>query len=243
MEHTFAGKTALITGAGSGIGRAIALKFSGYGIRPLLVGRKKERLEETKTLIEQQGGEAFVLGGDITGMDFIRECIKEAIRCTGRLDILVNNAGMALNCPFEKVTEDEFDAIFALNARAPFFLCQEALPWLRQSDCATIINIASVTGHKGYVQQSAYTASKHALLGFSKTLAAELYKENIRVHVISPGGVYTDMVAIARPDLSSEGMILAEDIADIAGFYLEHRFTNAVIDEINVHRVGKTPFL
>ena len=71
MEHTFQGKTALITGAGSGIGRAIALKFSGYGIRPLLVGRKKDRLEETKGLIAKQGGEAFVLAGDITNTEFI----------------------------------------------------------------------------------------------------------------------------------------------------------------------------
>ena len=243
MEQTFLKKTALITGAGSGIGRAIALRFADFGIRPLLVGRKKERLLETSDMIRKQGGEAFVLAGDITDTEFLRACVEEAIRRTGQLDVLVNNAGMALNCPFEKVTEAEYDAIFALNVRAPFFLCQEALPWLRRSDCATILNIASVTGHKGYVQQSAYTASKHALIGFSKTLAAEVYKENIRVHVISPGGVYTDMVAVARPDLSPEDMILAEDIADIAAFYLEHRFTNAVVDEICVHRVGKTPFL
>ena len=106
MEHTFQGKTALITGAGSGIGRAIALKFSGYGIRPLLVGRKKERLLETAELIQKQGGEAFVFAGDITDTEFLRACVEEAIHRTGQLDVLVNNAGMALNCPFEKVTEN-----------------------------------------------------------------------------------------------------------------------------------------
>ena len=90
--------------------------------------------------------------------------------------------------------------------------------------------------------QSVYSASKHALLGFTKSLAAEYFKDNIRVHAISPGGVFTDMVRISRPDLTSDGMILSSDIADIVHFLLTHR-TNAVIDEILVHRAGKEPFL
>lgn len=97
--------------------------------------------------------------------------------------------------------------------------------------------------HKGYPNQSVYAVSKHALLGLSKVLGAELYKENIRVHVISPGGVYTDMVSKVRPDLTPEGMILAKDIADTVIYFLEHRFTNAVVDEIEIHREGKQPFL
>ncbi len=90
--------------------------------------------------------------------------------------------------------------------------------------------------------QSAYVASKHALLGFTKSLAAELYEKNIRVHAICPGGVYTDMVKVARPDLSDDGMIKPEEIADIVMFFLKNR-GNAVIDEICVHRVNKQPFL
>ena len=128
-----------------------------------------------------------------------------------------------------------------LNCRTPFFLCQKALPLLRQSQAASILNIASVTAHKGYVRQAAYAASKHAMAGFTKTLAAEVYEQGIRVHLISPGGVFTDMAKVSRPDLTGEEMITAEDIAEIAAFLVLRR-TNAVIDEIEVHRANKAPF-
>jgi len=135
-----------------------------------------------------------------------------------------------------------FDSIMQINVRAPYFMCQQALEDLRKSDCATIINICSVVAHKGYPRQSVYAASKHALLGLSKSLANEVYKDNIRVHVISPGGVFTPMIALVRPELTPEGMILPEDIANIMGFYLECRKSNAVVDEIEVHRANKEPF-
>ena len=90
--------------------------------------------------------------------------------------------------------------------------------------------------------QSVYTASKHALLGFTKSLAQEVFEDGIRVHAISPGGVYTDMIKISRPDLTGEGMIMPEDIAETVMFLIKNR-TNAVIDEILLHRVNKTPFL
>ena len=107
---------------------------------------------------------------------------------------------------------------------------------LRKSSCATIINITSVVAHKGYPYQSAYVASKHAMTGFSKSLANEVYKENIRVHLISPGGVYTPMVSVARPDLTPDMVSRPEDIAEIAALYLKLRDANAIIDEIQVHR-------
>ena len=118
---------------------------------------------------------------------------------------------------------------------------KQALPLLRQSQAASILNIASVTAHKGYVRQAAYAASKHAMAGFTKTLAAEVYEQGIRVHLISPGGVFTDMAKVSRPDLTGEEMITAEDIAEIAAFLVLRR-TNAVIDEIEVHRANKAPF-
>lgn len=104
-----------------------------------------------------------------------------------------------------------------------------------------IVNIASVVAHKGYAQQSVYAASKHALLGLSKSLANEVYKDGVRVHVISPGGVYTDMVKIARPDLAPEGLVVPQEIAQTVMFLLRME-GNAVIDEICVRREGKPPF-
>lgn len=235
------GKVALVTGASGGIGSAVAKRLAQDGIDLALCGRSEEKLNTVKTAVEALGVQAITLPCDLTEDGTAAACIRAVLDRFGRLDILINNAGMALSCPLEETTPQQFDRIMALNVRAPYFLCQAALPALRQSDCATIVNIASVVGHKGYPLQSAYAASKHALIGMTKSLANEVYGDGIRVHIIAPGAVYTDMVKIARPDLTSEGMILPEDIADVAAFFLEHR-TNAVIDEIQVHRVGKAPF-
>lgn len=236
------GKIALITGASGGIGSCIARRFAQDGISLALLGRSKEKLAATAASVREYGVETLLLPGDLLDDAYLEDCFAAVKERFGGLDILVNNAGMALSRSFEETTMAEFDRIMALNARVPYLACHLALPLLRCSECASILNIASVVAHKGYPLQSAYAASKHALTGFTKSLASEVYREDIRVHLISPGGVFTDMVRIARPDLTGEDMILPEDIAEIAAFFIEHR-TNAVIDEICVHRSGKEPFL
>lgn len=234
-------RTAVITGGGGGIGRAVAGKLAEAGMNIVLLGGNNlEKLEETRKAAEKFS-KCLVLPGNLTNLAFLSEKITQAAEYFGGIDTLINNAGVAQNTPFEAVTPEEFDRIMAINTKVPYFLTQYALPFLRRSKEASVINIASVVAHAGYPQQSVYTASKHALLGMTKSIANELYKENIRVHAISPGGVYTDMVKISRPDLSPEGMIMPEDIAEIVHFFLAHR-TNAVIDEILVHRLGKEPF-
>lgn len=235
--------TAFITGAGGGIGRAIAVALAKEGAKLVLFGgNNKEKLNETLSAVTACGGECYVKAGNLTDDKFITENFVAAVEEFGAPDILINNAGATFNSSFESTNIETFDKIMNINARAPYLLTQTALPYLKKSKSASIINIASVVAHQGYVNQSAYSASKHALLGFTKSLAAEVYKDGIRVHAISPGGVYTDMVKISRPDLTAEGMIMPEDIADIVTFILTHR-TNAVIDEINVHRANKEPFL
>lgn len=236
------GKIALITGASGGIGSCIARRFAQDGISLALLGRSKEKLAATAASVREYGVETLLLPGDLLDDAYLEDCFAAVKERFGGLDILVNNAGMALSRSFEETTMAEFDRIMALNARVPYLACHLALPLLRCSECASILNIASVVAHKGYPLQSAYAASKHALAGFTKSLASEVYREDIRVHLISPGGVFTDMVRIARPDLTGEDMILPENIAEIAAFFIEHR-TNAVIDEICVHRSGKEPFL
>lgn len=236
------GKIALITGASGGIGSCIARRFAQDGISLALLGRSEEKLAVTAASVREYGVETLLLPGDLLDDAYLEDCFAAVKERFGGLDILVNNAGMALSRSFEETTMAEFDRIMALNARVPYLACRLALPLLRCSECASILNIASVVAHKGYPLQSAYAASKHALAGFTKSLASEVYREDIRVHLISPGGVFTDMVRIARPDLTGEDMILPEDIAEIAAFFIEHR-TNAVIDEICVHRSGKEPFL
>ena len=232
---------AIITGGGGGIGSAVAQKLAAHGMKiALLGGNNLEKLTAAQAAVKKHS-DCLILPGDLTDMEFLANAVEQTAEYFGRIDTVINNAGVAQNTPFETVSIAEFDRIMAINTKVPYFLTQFALPYLRRSEAASVINIASVVAHAGYPQQSVYTASKHALLGMTKSIANELYRENIRVHAISPGGVYTDMVKISRPDLSPEGMILPEDIAEIVHFFLSHR-TNAVIDEICVHRLGKEPF-
>ncbi len=233
------GKTAIVTGAAGGIGEAICKKLASLGMNLMITGRKVQALEE---LAAQLPTQVHYCVGDLTELSFVDRLLKETRLVFGSVDVIINNAGLSHNCPVEEMTPELFDSIMQVNVRAPYFLCQKAVEDLKKSDCATIINICSVVAHKGYPRQSVYAASKHALLGFSKSFANEHYKDNIRVHVISPGSVYTKMIAMVRPDLSPEGMILPEDIADIVGMYLMLRKSNAVVDEIEVHRVTKEPF-
>ena len=242
MEKHLESKVAVLTGAGGGIGQAAAVKLAQNKMKVVLLGgHNKDKLDLTRRAVEEYT-DCLVIPGDLTDLDFLEAGVAETVARMGGIDVLINNAGVAQSTPFEEVTPEEFDRIMAINTRTPYFLTQKALPFLKRSACATVINICSVVGHAGYPLQSVYTASKHAMLGFTKSLAREYYKDDIRVHAVCPGGVYTDMVKISRPDLTPEGMILPGEIADIIWFFLANR-GNAVIDEILVHRVSKEPFL
>ncbi|MBQ4054767.1 MAG: SDR family oxidoreductase [Clostridia bacterium] len=232
---------AIITGASTGIGYAIAERFASLGINLAVCARSADKLDELKSKLSRYNVRVYTEAGDLTDVSFAEGFVKNAAQTLGGIDIIVNNAGIALSRSFEESTLEDYERIMSLNVRAPFVVCQTALPFLRRSRAATVINVASVTAHKGYPLQSLYSASKHALAGMTKSLANELYTDDIRVHLISPGGVYTEMVKISRPDLSPEGLILPEDIADIAEFFITHR-TNSVIDEIETHRQNKAPF-
>ena len=230
------GKTALVTGGGGGIGREIAARLKAAGANVAICGRNVEKLEAAAHAI----GGALTLPGDLLDDTYVQSCVDRTVETFGGLDILINNAGVALSKPFAETTIEDFDRVMATNVRAPFILIRSALPHLRKAR-GRVINIASVVAHKGYPLQSAYAASKHALLGLSKSLANELYEDGVRVHVISPGGVYTDMAKVARPDLSPDGLISAGEVADAAMFLLSLD-KNAVVDEICLHRQGKAPF-
>ena len=242
MENILDNIVSVLTGGGGGIGRATAEKLAQHKMQIVLLGGNNlENLQETAAIVEKYSN-CLMLPGNLTNADFIGESIEKIVEKFHNIDVLINNAGVAQSTPFEDITLAEFDRIMAINLRVPFMLTQAALPYLKKSDTASIINIASVVSHAGYPLQSIYTASKHALLGMTKSLAAEYYQENIRVHAIAPGGVYTNMVKVSRPDLTGEGMIQPEEVAEIIEFLLTHR-GNAVIDEILVHRVNKQPFL
>lgn len=232
------GKVCIITGAGGGIGSAIANALFSCGFKLVLLGRNEEKLRKTA-----DGRDCLIISGDLCDDNYVKAAVEKTVEKYGGVDFLINNAGVAQSKAFEEISMKEYDMIMNTNVRAPFLMCKTALPYLKKSGCGTIINIASVTAHKGYALQSVYAASKHALLGFSKALSKEYYKEGVRVHVISPGAVFTDMVKISRPDLTGEGMLLPEDIAETVLYLVKMRGSASVADEIELHRETKEPFM
>ncbi|MGC9328570.1 MAG: SDR family NAD(P)-dependent oxidoreductase [Candidatus Hinthialibacter sp.] len=234
-------KIVLITGASRGIGQAVALRLAKEGARIIAHARSQEHLQQTLSEIENLAGQAAALTCDLSIPSQVRELAHNACRMYGKLDVLINNAGASLKKPFYESTDEEWDYIFKVNAMAPFILCRECLPALQKSEAPSIIQIGSVVGIKGYVEQSLYGASKHALMGFTKVLAQEVKIYGIRVHSINPGGVYTDMVKNMRPDLDPSGLIQPEEIADVVYFLLTHQ-NNAVIDDVHLRRANGEPW-
>jgi 3-oxoacyl-[acyl-carrier protein] reductase len=235
------GKVAIVTGASRGIGRAVALTLARNGVVVSLAARTETQLEALQSEIATSGGEAAVFPTDVGREGDVVALVRGTIERFGRLDIVVNNAGLGLFGPLETTTTEQWDRLMAVNARGPFLLCREAIPYLQQQELSFIVNISSVVGHKGYANQSAYGASKHALLGMTKSLAKEVQEDGIRVHAICPGGVDTNLVRDARPDLDPAVLMQPREIADIV-LFLVTRQGNAVIDQVNVRRAASTPW-
>lgn len=230
---------ALVTGASHGIGEFIALELSGQGYDMALAGRDLEALERVKAKMD--GVRVCCIKADLAQPESASRIVVEAVSALGGIDVLVNCAGVPQQGPFTDVTPEEWDKVFAVNARAPFFLCQAALPYLKQSPKPIVINISSVVGFKGYANQSVYSSSKHALAGFTQVFAKEVQPFGIRVHLISPGGVATEMVKKMRPDLNADELIQPEEIAEIVRF-LVTRKGKGTIDEFYIRRYSGLAF-
>ncbi len=232
---------AIITGASRGIGRAIAIELARNGATVVLAARTKELLEKIANEIHKSGGQAIPVVLNLEQESSIKALIGTVEAKLGRLDILVNNAGTTHSAPLEKTATEDWDRLMRVNARGPFILCREALPLLKKAPRGYIVNISSIVGVKGYATQSAYTASKHALRGMSISLAQELRDTNIRVNVLCPGGVDTDMVSKVRPDIKKDDLIKPEEIAEIVLYLVTHR-GNAVIDDLHIRRAAAEPW-
>jgi 3-oxoacyl-[acyl-carrier protein] reductase len=235
------GQIAAVTGASRGIGRAIALALAAEGATVVALARSAEALRAVCCEIGAAGGQAEPFAMDVSREDEVRQAIAGIRKRHGRLDILVNCAGIGVFGPLLEVTTEDWDRVMAVNARGPFMMCREAVPLMAQGGGGCIVNISSVVGLKGYVRQGAYVASKHALMGMTKVLAQEVQPLGIRVHVVCPGGVDTELIGDARPDLDRSALIKPEEIATIVRLLVQQR-GNAVVDEIHVRRASSSPW-
>jgi 3-oxoacyl-[acyl-carrier protein] reductase len=234
-------KVAIVTGASRGIGRAISVALGAEEATVVLAARAPEALARAASQVAEAGGIAQAVTTELTDEASIKQLVQTVSNRFGRLDILVNNAGITHSAALAETQTEDLDRCWAVNARAPFILCREALPLLKKAEAGTIVNVSSVVGVKGYPLQSAYTASKHALRGMSISLAEELRDSSVRVHVICPGGVDTEMVSRVRPDIAKADLIGPGEIAELVVYLVTHR-GNAVLDEIHLRRAASSPW-
>lgn len=234
--------TAIVTGAGRGIGRSIAEALALCGSMVILASRREEDLQAVEKAIRASGGSALPVPTDVSDADSLRALFERIDgEFDGRLDILVNNAGVGLYGNVVDLPVEDLDRMFAVNLRGVFLGCQEALRRMAPVGRGTIINISSVVGLKGYPRQAGYTASKHAVIGLTKSLAVEAQAHNVRVSAICPGGVDTDMVALARPDLDRSILLHPEDVARTVLWMLSLP-DRAAVDSIYLRRFGSAPW-
>jgi 3-oxoacyl-[acyl-carrier protein] reductase len=233
------GTTALVTGGNRGIGRAIVALLLGEGVQVLATGRDTAALADLAAA--HAGAPLTTAVCDLAEPGEIEQLFAVARTTFVRLDLLVNNAGLGIYGPATDLRAADFDLMMAVNARAALLCAQHAFRWMQETGGGRIVNISSVVGHKGYVNQVGYAASKHALLGITKVLAREGQAHGIRCSAICPGGVATDLIRQARPDLDPAGLIQPEDVAR-AVWYLATEPETVATDCLELRRAGGTPF-
>ncbi len=186
-------RVALITGGGRGIGREIALAFARQGLALAVVGRDRARVDEAATEARALGARALGLGLNVTDADAVRVVWARVAAELGEVDVLVNNAGIAESAPFARTDPALWERHLRVNVTGPYLCTREALPGMLARGWGRVINVASLAGLYGAPYVTAYTASKHALVGLTKALAAEVSGKGVTVNAICPGYVATEM--------------------------------------------------
>lgn len=182
-------KTAVITGSGSGIGRAMALVFAAEGAHVLAADLEPATASETARLVREAGGSAESVTVDVADEGQVRALIAFAVERMGRIDIICNNAGIGSVTDVEHCTVEEWDRVMAVNARGVFLGCKHAIPVMLRQGCGSIVNTASVAGLVGLPQRAAYSASKGAVIALTKQIAVEYVQRGIRCNCLCPGTV------------------------------------------------------
>jgi NADP-dependent 3-hydroxy acid dehydrogenase YdfG len=232
MTRRLEGTVALVTGASSGIGHATALELASEGASVALVGRREDRLTGLATEITGSGGNALVVPADITTPEAAAETVERTVEGLGRLDTLVNNAGLMLLGPTPGADLNEWQRMVDINLMGLMYTSHAAIPHLVKAAAdgprrvADIVNISSLNGRNAYAMMAVYTATKFGVNGFSEALRQELAKQHVRVSVVEPGSVDTELRthnSDAVQQLLSAGLgdverLQSQDIADTVGY-------------------------
>lgn len=233
--NSFAGKTGLVTGAGRGIGRAIAIHLAKAGCDVCLTARSLDQLVAVQSEIHALDRPAKIVQADLTSDDDLHSLVQAC----GPVDFLINNAGWGKLAPVVQARVNDWDRTFRLNLRAPMILAKELLPEMIKKGAGAVINIGSVSGKTGEANGAAYSASKFGLVGFTQSLYEEVREHGIKVTVILPGFVDTPMIPPVK-HLDRKRMIQPDDVAQAVLYVLSSPVTACPV-EITI-RPQKTPY-
>ena len=230
-------RTALVTGAGRGIGKAIAVRFGHEGATVVVAARRLSKCEETVAQIQAAGGTAFPMQTDIADESQVERLIAETVRRSHRIDILVNNAGIFGGRRLAETSTEAFEEVMNTNVRGTFFCCRAGFTQMKKQGGGTIINMSSVAGLQAWGGTGTYSASKHAIMALTKSLADEGRAHHIKVSAICPGGVADELVDATEDERARSEKIDPFDIAETA-LYLACLGPQAVVHQIVVDRIG-----
>ena len=245
MASTLAGTAALVTGASSGIGAATARRLAEDGASVTLVARRRDRLEALAAEIDGAGGTALVVEADITDRTQAEAAVQQAVERFGRLDILVNNAGLMLLGPVVGADAEEWDRMIAINVQGLLYTTRAALPHLLHAAeasprrVADIVNISSIAGRVAWNGYGVYNLTKFGVNGFTESLRQEVTQRHVRVGVLEPGGVATELGSHNSPEVRTEmidpfyeqtEVLNPEDIADGVAYMVTRPRHSAVAD-------------
>jgi 3-oxoacyl-[acyl-carrier protein] reductase len=226
--------TALVTGATEGIGRATAFALGRAGYALGVCARTPSRLRSLLEELHRAGFKAHGHPADVGLEADVATMTAQMVTALGTIDVLVNNAGIAILKPYDQLSLEDWDATMATNLRSLYLVTREVLPGMRARKHGAIVNIASLAGRTGFAGGTAYAASKHAVLGFSRSLMLEVRKEGIRVITICPGSVDTPLIrhqGMLKPDIAK--ILKPEDVAEtvVASLALPER---ALVSELDL---------
>jgi len=233
-------KVAIVTGASKGIGRSISIFLAKQGVKVVLAARTKEKLEETQNIITSFKGTSIIEPTDISKDNEIMNLFKIIKKEFGRLDILINNAGTVVRGKLVDFSTNDYDKIMNVNLKGVFICCQQALKIMIPQKSGFIINIGSNAVFKNYPEQGVYAASKHGIVGITKTIANEVQHYGIHTALIHPGAADTELISQARPDLGRSALIPPDDIAKTV-LYMLQLSDNSWVDEIYLRRRTAKP--
>ena len=254
MESKLSGTVALVTGASSGIGAATARRLAEHGASVVLVARRKDRLADVAAEIDKAGGAALVVEADITDRAQAEAAVQQTVERFGRLDILVNNAGLMLLGPVVGADAAEWERMIAINVNGLLYTTRAALPHLLSAAeegprrVADIVNISSIAGRVAWNGYGVYNLTKFGVNGFTESLRQEITQRHVRVGVLEPGGVDTELGSHNKPEVRTEmidpfyeqtEVLAPEDIADGVA-YMVTRPRHTAIGELWIMPTDQT---